>query len=268
MRAVLTAFCLPKAGNRPDEIEDALYPAATGRWSGPALRVAVADGASETLLSGPWAAVLARSYGRVAPDADRAAVLHRAWARWARWRRGYLRQRRQTGRPVQWFEEPGLAAGAYAALVGLTLVDGAGCGDWSALAVGDSCLFQVRSDRHVVAFPLARAADFGVRPVLIGSRPAGADTVLEAAKTVTGDWRVGDRFYLMTDALAQWWLTECEAGRAPWRPVDRLCGPGRAQAFPRWVATRRRRHEMRNDDVTLLRVSLRAEHGASCPGLS
>ncbi|MCC6629564.1 MAG: hypothetical protein IT340_19465, partial [Chloroflexi bacterium] len=260
MRVALTVFCLPKAGNRADEIEDAVVPVASGRWSGPALRVAVADGASEALLSGPWAAVLARSvaHGTFAVD-DGAALLRRAQARWTRWTRWYLWRRLRMGRPVQWFEEPGLAAGAFAALVGLGLEgDGAG-GHWAALALGDSCLFQVRAGQLLAAFPLAHADDFGVRPLLIGSRAAGNDQGLAAMRTLSGAWQAGDRFYLMTDALAQWWLGECAAGRAPWRPLDRLCGPGRVQAFPRWVETRRRRHELRNDDVTLLRVAIQAE---------
>src|SRR5688572_16388547 len=118
MRATVTVLSLPKAGNRADECEDAAYPAAGGARAGERLRFAVADGASEALLSGPWAALLVRLYGRhPAAGDDPRALLTLATARWARWLRRYLRRRERLGRPIQWFEEPGLAAGAFAALL-------------------------------------------------------------------------------------------------------------------------------------------------------
>jgi len=81
-----------------------------------------------------------------------------------------------------------------------------------------------------------------------------------------GDWRIGDRFYLMTDALAHWWLAEHEAGRAPWAALDRPGGRGRRRSFPDWVDDRRRRRHLRNDDVTLLRIEIMPESVAGCPG--
>jgi hypothetical protein len=268
MQATVIALCLPKAGNRADECEDALYPAAGGERAGDCLRFAVADGASEALLSGPWAALLARRYGRQPVGDEPADWLQLAHARWARWLRRYLRRRERRGRPIQWFEEPGLEAGAFAALLGLTLREAgeAGAGDWQALALGDSCLFQTRAGALVTGFPAVGSADFGSRPLLLGSRPARNARALDAIATAWGRWQVGDRFYLMTDALAHWWLREHEAGRAPWAQLDRPCGPRRSRSFPRWVETRRRRRELRNDDIALLRIEITAGSVAGCPG--
>jgi hypothetical protein len=268
MRATVIALCLPKAGNRADECEDALHPAAGGVRAGGRLRFAVADGASESLLSGPWAALLTRLYGRRAIGDGLADWLALAYARWARWLRRYLRARERRGRPIQWFEEPGLEAGAFAALLGLTLRETAEAevGDWEALALGDSCLFQARAGELVTGFPAVTSADLGSRPLLLGSRPARNARALDAIATARGCWRVGDRFYLMTDALAHWWLREHEAGRAPWAQLDRQCGPRRSRSFPRWVETRRRRRELRNDDIALLRIEITAGSVAGCPG--
>ena len=228
------------------------------------LRLVVADGASETLLSGPWAAVLARSYAQRAQRGRRRAA---GVAELGVVALGTLATSLPAPATRDWPTSPvvrGARLGGWrvCGAVGLTLSDGEAGGDWSALALGDSCLFQVRSDRTVIAFPVVRAADFGVRPFLIGSRDTAAGSVLDAFRGAAGRWRPGDRFYLMTDALAQWWLAECEAGRAPWRPLDRLCSPGRRHAFPKWIATRRRRHDIKNDDVTLLRVACGRSHDA------
>jgi hypothetical protein len=268
MQTTVIALCLPKAGNRADECEDALYPAAGGVRVGARLRFAVADGASEALLSGPWAALLTRHYGRRPAGDDLDAWFQRAHERWARWLRRYLHQRERRGRPVQWFEEPGLEAGAFAALLGLTLrADGEdGAGEWEALALGDSCLFQTRGGALTAGFPAVGSADLGSRPLLLASRPARNARALDALATARGQWQVGDRFYLMTDALAHWWLREHEAGRAPWAQLDRSCGPRRSRSFPRWVETRRRRRELRNDDIALLRIEITAGSVAGCPG--
>jgi hypothetical protein len=268
MQVATTALWTPKAGNRPDECEDALFPARSGRLQGDTLCLAVADGASEALLSGPWAEVLVRAYGRA--GADLPALLPLAQAVWRRWLRRYLWRRAHQGRPVQWFEEPGLEAGAFAALVGLTLVDGVvrNEGDWRATALGDCCLFQVRAGALLASFPIERASDFGSRPLLLASRADGNHRLLAAQVTQQGAWRAGDRFYLMSDALAQWWLVEYGRGLAPWRALDRLCRPGASRSFGQWIEVRRKRRQLRNDDVALLRVALLPESPPPCPGPS
>jgi hypothetical protein len=267
MRASVVVFCVPKAGNGVEEGEDAAFPARSCAWSGATLRAAVADGASEALLSGAWAALLVRLYGRRPAAGAPAGLLALAAARWARGLRGYLRRRPRRGRPVQWYEEPGLAAGAFAAFAGLTLHDGGaagGAGRWQALALGDSCLFQLRDGMVLASFPVQRAAELGVRPLLLGSHPDGHARVRAALRQAAGEWRAGDIFYLMTDALAGWWLAEQAAGGAPWRGLDRVCRHGRRRVFAAWVAVRRRRRALRNDDVALVRIELRPGDEEAC----
>jgi hypothetical protein len=226
------ALSLPRRGHAADEYEDAFAadPAA-GRF-------AVADGASESSFAGLWARLLVEGFVRRAPGWLAAA--RQAWATGV------------GGQPLPWYAEAKRDDGAFATFLGLVV----GAGRWHALAVGDACLFHVRQDQLVTAFPLGRSADFGNRPRLIGSRPP-ADPAAEAHAEGNGDWQRNDQLLLMTDALAQWFLRQHEAGKRPWEELAGFPeGDGAKAAFAEWVEERRRRDGLRNDDVTLVLITL------------
>jgi Protein phosphatase 2C len=225
------ALFLPKRGNADDEYEDAfaIEPAA-GRF-------AVADGASESSFAGLWARLLVEGFVRPASGWLEAA--RQTWAA------------RVDGQALPWYAEAKRDDGAFATLLGLVVADGR----WHALAVGDTCLFQVREDCLIAAFPQRRSEDFGNRPRLIGSRPP-ANPAGEAHAEERGEWQAGDRFLLMTDALAHWFLRRHEAGERPWQELTGFTEGAEAKtAFAEWVAERRRRDGLRNDDVTLVLIA-------------
>jgi len=220
------SFAVPKDGHAADECEDALA------CNNPAGRFAVADGASESIYAGEWARHLCEAY-----VADPAADGIGPWVGVAqkRWR-ALVR-----GRPAPWHVAEKVEDGAFATFLGLRI--GAG-GAWHAVAAGDTCLFVVRGDELRQAFPVRAAAEFGTRPDLIGSRQRGRVRAVVAH----GDLTAGDRLWLMTDALAGWFLAEHEAGGAPWRELGLLT----ADDFAGWVADRRAGGRLKNDDVTLV----------------
>jgi hypothetical protein len=77
-----------------------------------------------------------------------------------------------------------------------------------------------------------------------------------AARAV-GDGLVGDQLWLMTDALARWFLSRVEGQGRPWEELAAFWDAHAPErAFPDWVSLLRGRHELRNDDVTLLGVLL------------
>lgn len=276
-------YWTPKEGNSPFEYEDAFCvhtldgPEAAGSESSGEgsvgrnyiARFAVADGASESMLSGPWARVLVKVFCRLGwhpvvqgqegvLEASVGAALNRAYCSWQLWRDQYLRARENRGKPVQWYEEPGLRAGAYATLLGLELVsagdDEARCppGSWTAVAAGDSCLFQVRGCQLVTVFPVEKSSEFGTSPPLICSKPRPKQVPFAAA---AGWLAKGDRLYLMTDALAAWFLACAERGETPWRILDALGNP-RESMFEELVKDLRRSKKLRNDDITLIRIEV------------
>jgi len=254
MKVFLTTFRLPKSGNTNEEYEDASYPGGyperSGDYQGNLLRFAVADGASEGMLSGEWARVLVKVSCRTLTE-DFSYLLERAYRAWQDWERVYLRNRVKRGKPIAWFEDSGLQAGAFSTLLGLTFTDSGGQpGKWTAIAVGDTCLFHVRGESLVGKFPVEHSSEFSSRLFLVGSNPTRNRGLLKALRKIEGNWGADDRFYLMTDALACWCLKEHEHGQTPWAILRDLG----TRAFEDWIGELRASGQIRNDDVTLVRI--------------
>jgi hypothetical protein len=231
----------PKRGNSASEYEDACDgDLATGRW-------AVADGATESAFAEPWARGLVEGFVRSPSVSPR---------RWGEWLPPIQRRWAQEvgQRPLVWYLEAKFLEGAFAAFIGLTLGPGR-CGVpglWRAVAVGDSCLFHVRGRTLLRSFPVTGAEQFGNNPWLVGSRATPASVQCSRAR---GRWEDGDQLFLMTDALARWFLERREQGGEPWETVlDVLRGPEPAEAFRRWVEALREGHAIRNDDVTVIAI--------------
>lgn len=239
----ITAHHAPKAGNTEAEYEDAY------RVTGP--RVVVADGASESLLAGRWARTLTDVFagapeeaygdpGRFAAAADEAA------GAWPDVVEAYIAEREERGSPLRWYEQPGLARGAFATVLAVSV----GEAEWRAAAVGDTCLFQVRDGVLLAAFPLDDPEAFGTAPPLLGSRELDTGLVAERVRMASGELGPADVLYACTDALAAWILARVADEAPPWETLD---GSG----FDGWLDAERTAGRMTNDDVTLVRVSAR-----------
>lgn len=256
------AFSVPKFGNRPEENEDACLPE-------PGLRTrigegefacALSDGATSTSFSGLWARLLvSEALAHPVPaghtSVDLAGLVASAQTRW----RSEL-----AGLNLPWHAEEKVRQGAFATLAWFRLrcagrTARAG-GDWQALTVGDSCIFQIRAGAVVTMAPVYSASDFAKAPLLLSSVPARNAPVFSrpAAFTSAGIWVAGDEFLLMTDALAAWFVRETEKGACP---LDHLRdGPGAPlgpqPAYARWVQSLRENGKIKNDDTTLAWITL------------
>jgi hypothetical protein len=242
----LIEWWLPKLGNAVEEFEDAF-------GSDPAAgRFAVADGATESSFSGRWAEAMVRSFVRQPPPwpPDPAALaawlkpLQEQWHASIPWDR------------LPWYGLEKAQSGAFATLLGLEFfADATGDpgGTWRAISVGDSVLLQVREGELRLAWPVSASQQLGNRPRLLSSLPSRNAGVLEECVTVGGEARPGDQFLLMTDSPARWFLEALEAGGRPW---ERLLALPDAAAFEAWVAETRQAHTMRNDDVTLVMLTV------------
>lgn len=231
------AFHVAKAGNADTDYEDAIAADAKSR------RFAIADGASEASFAGLWARLLVERFVS-SPDKpwrglDWIEPVRETWAR------------EVDGMALPWYAEDKREIGAFATFLGFTARRRAdGTRIWRAIAVGDACLFHMRGDAVKRTFPMTQSADFGNQPDLIGSRRANEAQMQKAS----GRWRPNDRFLLMTDALAQWFLLGLEQDQDPLGQIRSLLA--NEQDFAGWVEERRRQSSLRNDDVTLIVVDL------------
>lgn len=244
MHARARSFWQPKMGSAPDEYEDAYWPESTecGRA---VFRCAVADGATETSFAGEWARLLVSAYGRG----------ELGYRRWPRTLAGLQAVwcREVAARPLPWYAEEKARLGAFAALVGLHLSERRpGEYVWSALAVGDSCLFHIRDGCLRTAFPLNDAGQFTSRPLLVSSTGGGDRSQVHR---VSGAARRGDTFYLATDALACALLVAAEDDNL-WASVAGVVEADQS-SFTAWLTDLRNSGRLRNDDVTLLAVDVR-----------
>ena len=98
MRATVTSSWLPRSGSEPHQYEDAFYPRVNGSRHARRLWLAVADGASESMLAGRWADLLVRTWCR-ARDCGMPAVVAAAAAAWGHEVADYLEGRRHSHRP-------------------------------------------------------------------------------------------------------------------------------------------------------------------------
>ena len=243
----IDSFYTQKAGNAAIEYEDAFWtPAPTARLREESVRIAIADGATDAIYSGLWARLLVKAYGKHRMTGETAEdYLSRASQVWGR---------AVARRPLPWYAEEKARRGAYAALIGLELNRGGGgeSGSWSALACGDSCFFHLRSDAVIESFPITRSEDFSSTPLLLGSHPRTRG--LEGMRTAAGSWQEGDCFYLMSDALASWFLGRCETGDVPWQALRDIT-IAKEPPFEEWIASLRKERAIKNDDCTLIGIS-------------
>jgi hypothetical protein len=242
-RFAIDTFTCPKAGNAQADYEDAWAVRLDGRRD--RCRIAIADGATESSFSGLWATLLVESYVRGRADGDaffsQLVGARRLW-------------RRKVRRPMPWYAAEKARQGAFAAFLGLEL-DGPSR-SWSAIAIGDCCLFHLRRRapmRLVEAFPLDRSEQFGTNPYLVGSLSTGNDAIAEYSRRCAGTLERGDLLIFTSDALAAWLLRCHEEEQPEWDTVSRL-GIAYRPDFDALIE-RARESGLRNDDVTLVRVA-------------
>ena len=289
--AFVSKFLVPKQGYERESCEDAYVVWPDSRVDeGITDRIvaALCDGASESLLAGHWARQLAahcvreirqlpETLGTARSAADTVMAAVEAWEQWVAL---YVAGRESDGRPLAWYEQPGLARGAHATLLALSLElapdrrrgrdgdhddltvvldlvrpESSRGWRWRAVALGDTCLFHIHDDRLERAFPVRTAADFGIDPALVTTGTTDTKLLGSRMAVVGGRCASGDQLYLATDALAAWFLRSYEAGARPWDELRQYAAQ-RPEEFEDFITRRRADGTMRNDDVALIHIDI------------
>ncbi len=250
-RVIGNVFWSAKDPQVPDDWEDG---AALDLSSG---RFAVADGASAAYRAREWAAWLVESYLAAPPTTKPSAVLEWLAAVANDWKT----EDSAGGSDVEWYHQDAARRGSFAAFVGTrfepsletSFATPKGELTWSAVAVGDCCLLQVRGDQLMTAFPLSDPTEFGSAPVLVPSAADKLPLLRGRVHTITGNARPGDVILLSSDAFAKFMLTE--AAPDLWRVLRSIKDNRQFTELLHYLWTQ---NALEVDDVTLLRVIIPA----------
>lgn len=239
-------FWMPKKGNSIEEYEDAAYPVESFEVEVPEFKCAVADGATETSFAGFWAALLCEGFA----EGYAMKELRQTW-------NDAVRQKE-----LPWYAEEKLEKGAYAALVGLHLKKPRGKKNpYVVEATGDCCILHVRENQVLSAFPISKSEDFNNSPALICSHEFASVDAQMQKHTTKGEWKDGDTFFLLSDALACWALKrqeELQDLANVLQNVETQEDLNRLVNEERQLILEDGRPSMKNDDVTLLCVTVRS----------
>lgn len=286
MRIKVTAFQVPKSEADNQRCEDAF--AVSESASG--LCVAISDGASDSYRSDVWARALTRAYVEVTPRSEQEQVLQ--WLHIPI--ENYISSIQPEALP--WNQALKAERGDGATLLGVHFADLSppalpnfpslnvessstapfdwnqatahkaedevsgqrnNCRAWSALAIGDCLVMQVRDDSLVAIFPFTSSQQFDSTPLLLSTRFNNAP-ILEEMQTCQGEYESGDTFFFATDALAKWMLQGWENGKKSWVVFQDIT----SDSFQDFILDLRAEGAVRDDDVTLLVLNVEAEEDA------
>ena len=152
---------------------------------------------------------------------------------------------------LPWYALEKAEKGAYSAFLGLLI----NFEDhyYDAIAIGDCCLFHIRNEIVISTFPILHSSEFGNKPYLISSKPV-MNTGLESKILLSEmDLMVGDILFLMSDALAHWFMTSNELSQQPWQILKGFKNKQRLDNYKltAWLDDLRIKKSIKNDDVVL-----------------
>jgi len=238
-------FLAPKSDSNAAECEDALSVNA-GR-----LRFCIADGATEGFASRRWARLLVKHWTR----SERPVLTREQLCGWVA-ALGSRFDRYWQRRVLPWFAEEKARSGAFAAFVCLVFLESQGQWHWQAIAIGDSCLVVLRHEAIVASFPLDDPEAFGFRPVLLPSDQAVQLKTMEQIEVISAPAASGDTFFLLTDAVAAWFLRCAKCAPDEIARLEYLLQCGNHKALCDFIDKQRSNNRLRNDDVGIIMVRM------------
>ncbi len=240
----IDTYFSPKLGNKTEEYEDA-FAINPGRG-----KLAVADGASDSIFSGLWARSLVNSYVEsdlsITTDDFMENLVSAARAKWHT--------------DIEWdklklFVKNKAINGSFSTLL---LVESLGDRTFRkvrVLSVGDSCIL-LENGGSISSFPLEKHEDFNITPKLVWSgygSPFSREYRWEKPPFLTAEYEIAesDTMIIATDAVSKWLL---QFYPSSWEKVSDGTSNLR-QMFESEVKEGR----MRNDDLTLVKVVIDSE---------
>jgi hypothetical protein len=240
----VSQFLLPKHGHELSECEDAIG------INERVYRFAVSDGATEAFDAGNWSRRLAQSW----VNQDGLLSGNDFW-RWIMKEGDELTQS-WNGQQLSWYSEAKQRIGSFAAFVGVEIDFSDNTPQWTAIALGDSCLMHVRGDELLDSFPISESTRFGSSPVLAPSSAAANSHALNEIAVSSGRLLSGDKLFLMSDAIASWYLMLSERGDSATKSqFDELLDNDTPGVLEEFLELQRAEGRLKNDDIAIVKLT-------------
>lgn len=235
-------FILPKLGHDVFECEDVVAVNAE------TLRFAVADGATEAFDARKWAERLARQW--VAAESVFTVDEFRQWVA----AEGRELHHSWNDLSLSWYAEEKAQFGSFAAFVGVELDLASDSPSWKAIALGDACLLHCRGEKLLRSFPLSRAENFHMGPMLVASDSSLHENSMKSVAVASGSCNNGDVLLLLSDAVALWFLERFEENQ--FNPNEFL-NPKQDEELEQFFDGERLAGRLRNDDLAILQIEIK-----------
>jgi hypothetical protein len=250
MNLTINSFSIPKKDNTDDQNEDVFDVKKFQFNDKEFFRISLSDGATESYLSKKWAETLVQEFGcfpQIHSDNNFYDFIESAQKTFNIWKKKYPDLREAEGRPLLFSEDFRLLEGSDATFLGVNIQNDVNSNGkyWSAISIGDTCLFQIREE-FIFSHPLQFSEEFNNSPNLLSSK--GSRDFIKI-KYIEKKWCYGDIVYLMTDAISCWFLQEYENGNEPWITLDNITTQ---EEFNMFITDLRQKKMIRNDDVTMI----------------
>lgn len=244
---------IPKEGYEDNENEDAI--ALRPRRNEQRLtnlRLAIADGATQSSFSKLWANILVDSAikSNLTPSLRRTElIVNDSYNKW---------QSNIERIELPWFAEERAKKGAFSSFlwVGMNRANNGNYANLSAVSIGDSELLIVRDGSIFQAFPLEKSYQFNSSPLLLSSkreRNRDLKPLLLRMKLYAGD-----NVILATDALSKYMLSQLENGNDPLEKLRLITQYNSDQStlFKNCIRSLRKERLLKNDDSTIVWIHL------------
>jgi serine/threonine protein phosphatase PrpC len=244
-------YSLEKAGNREDENEDAGFPLLHNgaNFRTDDFSCALADGATQASFSKNWAEILVKKTGSKTDIPQKLSqYIETARDEW---------EAEISKKQLSWPAEIKVRQGAFCTYLWLHLMSKDHQNEahqWESVGIGDSCLFHFRHTSLLESYPLTRSDAFDNTPELISTNLT-KNIHCHLPHVIKGSWQYGDDFLLATDAMSAWILNTHETGHEDVYQILKNRTGSRFD-YARWISALRNNGSIKNDDTTLIWLSV------------
>lgn len=243
----VVSFVLPKDGASESECEDAFAFDVMKR------RFALADGATEAFDARAWARLLVDGWAASEENSLLAAEEFVAWLA----AEGERLNETWTGRKMSWYGEEKSRAGSFATFVAVEFEEKEDKLNWRAIALGDACLVRCRDGRVCASFPIQDAAEFNTMPFLAPScaKEFGLEQISARVRIESAIIVAGEVFYLLSDAIAAWFLKTNTENFSLAETFDELLRASKHDELTQFLRAEKLAGHLKDDDIGIIRIS-------------